>query len=579
MSKILKYEQLFIFSEVQQKCFHCSFGDSVNIIHGANTSGKSTIIQTILYMFGINDVKKYIDPIFTPDFILRLDVTITENDIKTPITIIRNDGSIFIKKGNEPLLSFNGISGDTSFEHRRLKAWLRELLGFNLMLLQGDEYKEASIETMFLPYYISQSVGWVSIRKTFEGLDFYKNFKENFLDYYLSINNNDDLLEKIKLEEERKSLKSKKEVLESTIQEDVEVMVAGLESDTHKVKCTQYITSFKDQETKLKELNSNFLNLCNELEFLKVRQRTLKNIKPNLLKQNPISAGCCPVCRQTLPLTIETAYIHLQDVDDTESELLNIKTKIKAIVTKIDSCEKKRAELSDQIEKERNILNQYSANEVTMERWINSQANEMYVSNIESKKIEILKRLDEITTKLDTFKTETEINSLRNTEKREFRGKFENYMSSLQVEYSIFYGEDRFFDLYKISALPYQGVELLKAMMAYHFAFNQQIKSNNSIHRLPFMLDAIFKEDIDLPNKNLILAFIRDCHPKDTQLIFSMADKIEGDNQIRATTVNDEYYNGLAHLIHISDDKRSILKDWNEEYDELKLETISVMDS
>lgn len=579
MSKILKYKQLFIFSESQRKCFHCNFADSVNIIHGANTSGKSTIIQTILYMFGINDVKKYIDPIFTPDFILRLDCTVTENNNETPITIIRNDGSIFIKKENDPLLSFNGVTGDAAFEHRRLKIWFRDLLGFNLMLLQGDEYKEASIETMFLPYYISQSVGWVSIRKTFDGLDFYKNFKENFLDYYLSINNNDDILEKIKLEDERKKLKSKKEVLESTIQEDTEVIVATLESDTHKDKCTQYINSFKEKETKLKELNSNFLSLCNELEFLKVRLKTLKNIKPNLLKQNPISSGCCPVCHQTLPLTIETAYVHLQDVNDTESELSSIKTTIKAIVTKIDSCEKKRADLSEQIEKERNVLNQYSANEVNMERWINNQANEIYVSNVESRKNEILKRLDEITTELSTFKTEAEINTLRNNQKREFRSKFENYMSSLEIEYSIYSGEDRFFDLYKISALPYQGVELLKAMMAYHFAFNQQIKSNNSVHRLPFMLDAIFKEDIDLPNKKLILSFIRNNYPNDTQLIFSMADKIDGDNQLKAATVNDEYYNGLAHLIHISDDKRSILKDWDEEYDELKSETLSIMNN
>ncbi|WP_423856505.1 AAA family ATPase [Aeromonas veronii] len=38
--------------------FNTSFSSGINIIHGKNTSGKSTLLQSLLYTFGINDEKK-----------------------------------------------------------------------------------------------------------------------------------------------------------------------------------------------------------------------------------------------------------------------------------------------------------------------------------------------------------------------------------------------------------------------------------------------------------------------------------------------------------------------------------------
>ncbi|MFQ8591776.1 MAG: hypothetical protein ACLSGQ_09995 [Parabacteroides distasonis] len=579
MSKILKFNRLFIFSEKQQKCFYCEFKDGINIIHGANTSGKSTLIQTLLYMFGINDVKRYLDSIYTSDFILRLDISVVNQDIETSASIIRNDGFIYIKIGNQPLVSFNGVTGNNSFEHGRLKSLFRELFSFNLMLLHNNEYKEASIETMFLPYYISQAVGWVSIRKTFDGLDFYKNFKEDFLDYYLGINNSDDVIEKIKLEAEKKNLQITKDILETTIQNEPEIIIANLKSDNYKSKCTEYIIAFTEHEKQLQDYHRNFIKLCNKLEFLNIRLKTLNKIKTNQKTQNPITHGSCPVCNQPLPLTIETAYIYRQKFDDTELEIKKIKEQIKQITANLDSIAKKRDELSKEIEKERSILNKYSEKEVTMEDWINDQANEVLAANIESKKATILKSIDEIDKKLKKFKTVDDIEKNRLSIKKDFKSIFIDYLIKLQVKYSLHSKEERFFDLYKISILPYQGVELLKAMMAYHFAFNNLIKSNINIHRFPFILDAIFKEDIEENNKKIILEFIRDNYPKDTQLIFSMADKSESKNQINAVEVNSLYFCNSANLIHVSDNERSILKDWDDKYNDLKLATISIMEN
>nr|MCR5248805.1 ATP-binding protein [Paludibacteraceae bacterium] len=56
----LTLKKLCAFSE-KRKGFVYDFNNDISIIHGANTSGKSTLIQTILYVFGINDMNKYLN--------------------------------------------------------------------------------------------------------------------------------------------------------------------------------------------------------------------------------------------------------------------------------------------------------------------------------------------------------------------------------------------------------------------------------------------------------------------------------------------------------------------------------------
>lgn len=575
MSKILKYNSIFIFSDSQQKYFYCDFQEGINIIHGANTSGKSTLIQTILYIFGVNDVKRYLDPVYLPDSILRLDCSILEDGYEAPMTIIRSEGSICVKVGSSPIQSFEGITGNNSFEHKRLKSFFRELLGFNLLLMQKDEYIEASIEVLFLPYYISQAVGWVSFRKTFEGLEFYKNFKDDYLDYYLGINLPNDLVEKIKLENEKKALLIRKDILEQTIQNEPSMVLANIENDALKDKCVEYVNQLSKNEGELQKLQNNYIELCNELEFFKIRKRLLSKIKSNQSTQNPIQKGCCPLCKQELPYNISIAYQYLQKYEDTESELKDIKLKINTTTASIDSTACKIKELTSKIEKKREILNKYSDGGLTMEQWLDNQAKVLLLSDIESEKGNMLTRIDTIDKELKTYKSDKDIEALRNQYKYKFKASFIKNLACLNVPIP---DDDRFTDLYKITALPHQGVELLKAMFAYHFAFNDLIKSNKSIHRMPFMLDAIFKEDIDTDNKKLILQFVKNNHPSDTQTIFSMADKHNLENQLSAVDSNRAYFDNLANLIHVSDQERSLLKDWVNDYDKMKEDTILIME-
>lgn len=140
MKSQLTYKSFFVYCEQNNTSFFTNFSDGINIIHGKNTSGKSTVIQAIHYTFGINDEKHKLTEILSEKVIFRLDFVLTKEEEET-ITIIRDDDFIFIKREKHPLEKFSGISGNSSKEHIKLKHYLAELFDFNLHLESSEEYK------------------------------------------------------------------------------------------------------------------------------------------------------------------------------------------------------------------------------------------------------------------------------------------------------------------------------------------------------------------------------------------------------------------------------------------------------
>ena len=160
MRTIIKYTQFFIYTENPKKCFCAKFEDGINIIYGANTSGKSSVLQAINYTFGINDEKHKLNEILQEKPIFRIDFEVTRDSMEK-VVIIRDDEFVYIKRGDLPIKKFLGISGSSSAEHIDLKKYISEIFGFNMMVESNGEIQSASIEAMFLPYYVSQDYGWV----------------------------------------------------------------------------------------------------------------------------------------------------------------------------------------------------------------------------------------------------------------------------------------------------------------------------------------------------------------------------------------------------------------------------------
>lgn len=566
----LQFNSIFAYSDSEKKYFYYDFNSGTNVIGGENTSGKSSLLQMLLYACGINDVKDSLSEILEYKPIVRLDCELFKAHENHNILFIRDGDEFYVKYQNK-ISRFFGINADNALEHIRLKGYISELLGVSLVLESNGELKSAPIEAIFMPYYIPQSVGWFSIRKSFGGFEYYKNFKEDYLDYYVGVENGIDREKKAKLNKQLSlmslSFDSIKEIRYSD--DDIQTSMF-IDENSLLSKSEDYLIDYRENLTKLISLEKENIRLNNELSYYRVRKSILHRVNQNLLNQDP-KKDTCPVCKQHLIFTFSDNYKYHQNLNNTYSEFTSCKTKLKEISAKIDANIRTIKKLKNNIDSQSKIFNATKIDSVSLSTWLDAKIYSSIGDKISDKLLKIQNNILRIKDDLKKYKTSDDLVHDRQEYIKRFKRQLAENLNALEVQLPV---EERYLDLYKISALPYQGVELLKAILAYNFAFNKIIAQNNSIHRLPFILDAVFKEDFTGNNEELVCKFIAENKPNDTQLFVSMA----GD---KASKFVKDYLKGNATLIIIGNQgqSRCLFKKYNGEYEQILQEINDITNS
>ncbi|WP_347051881.1 hypothetical protein [Flavobacterium olei] len=572
MKTQLFYKSFFIYCERNNTSFFTKFDKGINIIHGKNTSGKSTVLQAIQYTFGINDEKHKLFEILDEGVIFRLDF-IMRRESNENISIIRDNDFIYIKRENRPLIKYSGIGANNSREHILLKEYLSELFGFTLNLESAGEYKLASLEAMFLPYYVSQDYGWVLALKSFRGLDFFKNFKTDYYDYYLGITNEFDRLKKQELERDKKNFEAKIKFLTDTEQHDDEFKLSKLKDELFISKSLEYIEYYKKNKDELIQIEKEYLTKCNKLTFIEERLKILRIVKKALKAENPIENDC-PTCQQNLPSSIENIYEYYQDFNNTESEITKLKNELKDIKGNINSLETAMSTQKEIVANDYALLHKYKIADLTFTSWLDNKTKVQLSNNILFQIGETTIELNKKNIELKAFKTDDELKKERNSRDYIFKEYFKDYLNELKVKP---FDNELYLLLYQMKIFPKQGVELLKTLLSYYFAFNKVIEQTSYVHVFPFMMDAIFKEDIDEDNRKLILEFIFKNKPSNNQIILSFAESKK--NTKTASEYNEEIMNGKAKLILTNlTDERSLLNSINDEQKEYLKETLYLIE-
>ncbi|OWW23119.1 hypothetical protein B4Q04_22315 [Zobellia sp. OII3] len=575
MKTTLDINSILVYSEENNKFFHTEFKDKLNVIYGKNTAGKSTLIQLILFAFGINDNKIKLAEILAEQIFVRLDCTVKKEQEEKNYVFIRQDETLLIKDENEKVLRFNGISSDNSAEHVKLKKYFNNLFNFNLLLESNSGISDAPIETIFLPYYVSQEVGWVYLRKSFSNLNFYKNFKEDFLDYYLGIENIIDRGEKRKIEKEINRLQQQIRFYTDVEKDNQDLKLANVIDQTLEGKANELISNISEKKNKLLDLENTYVSDSNKLTFLNQRLSVVSKVKRNHKNQEP-GKDNCPTCSQILPSKIEDVYSFFQEENDTISLQRDLKDKVKKLQSRLNSLNKKIESHRADIKSSYLTFNKYSENGLTLERYLDSKANIQLFENLTKQIGQLTIDLESEKEKLKEYKTDEEILIERSKKSKIFKDKYFTNNASLVLP-SL--DEERFYQLYEISSFPFQGVQLHLAVLSYHFAFNYLLTKTSDIHRLPFILDSVFKEDIEQGNKNKILRFINENFPKDTQTILSIADDKNVDSKIEE--YKNEIFKDNAHMICIGNgtEEKALLKDNDDSQKELIKNSFEILET
>lgn len=575
MNLNLHIDSVLIHSEENNKFFFTEFKDKLNVIYGKNTSGKSTLIQLILFAFGINDNKIKLAEILSENIFVRIDCSIKRDGELENYVFIRQDETFLIRDKNKKVIRFNGISADQSAEHVKLKKYFNDLFGFNLQLESNSGIDEAPIETIFLPYYVSQEVGWVYLRKSFSNLNYYKNFKEDFLDYYLGIENVFDREEKRRIEKEVNKLQQQIRFYKDVEKDNQDLKLANVIDETLEGKANILIADISDRKNRLLELEKVYVDNSNKLTFYNQRLSVVSKVNRNHKNQEP-GKDSCPTCTQILPSHIEDVYSFFQEENDTIALKRELNEKIKKMQSSLNSLNKKIEENRAEIGFTFKTFNKYSENDITLENYIESKANTQLFENLFKQIGQLTIDLNHEKEELKKYKTDDDINLERTKKSNIFKSKYFIYNSELGLPAL---EDERFYKLYEISSFPFQGVELHKAVLSYHFAFNYLLTQSSDIHRLPFILDSVFKEDIDGGNRIKILKFITKNFPTDTQTILSIADDKNQDSRIEE--YKTDIFKDKAHLICIGngEEEKALLKENDNSQKNLIEETFEIIEN
>ncbi|ENM3767607.1 hypothetical protein V9R55_003131 [Vibrio cholerae] len=554
MSK-LNLKSLLVYSPNDEKGFYTEFSESVNIIHGRNTSGKSTLIQSIIYAIGINDSKDNLNDINSGDVFFRLDCALEKAGESCNLVFIRSDDTLVLQKGNEPAIRFDGINSNNSFEYGRYKELLSKLIGFNLVLQKQSELVSAPLEAALLPYYVSQSVGWVYIRESIGDYRFYKDFKFDYLDYYCGIESGHERIKKYDLEKEKKELNFELKQLDSYEVKNADLKVSKLLDERFKGEAENYLEGYQSLSKELSDKEAEHTKLCNKSSMLRGRQKVLSQIITNIKNQRP-KIDQCPTCDQHLPGDLKEFYKYSQDVNDALKEKDRVKENIKSNASKLNSIEKSLTYLREKIENEYGVLRRLKSENITFDSWLNHNANLRMLKNISIKKAACEKRIHGINNDIEKLGSGVDIDSLRKAKEREFLSIFKRKASALGVKLP---KETKYQDLYSINSFPYQGVELHQLLMAYNFSFYEMVIKAPTIHSFPFLLDAVFKEDIDSESRSNIFKFLSQETKSSGQVVFSVAeykgDETSSNPLFNVDAIKKEYFPEDTKLICIGDSK------------------------
>lgn len=145
---------------------------------------------------------------------------------------------------------------------------------------------------------------------------------------------------------------------------------------------------------------------------------------------------------------------------------------------------------------------------------------------------------------------------MRKVKEREFLSIFKRKVSALGVQLP---KESKYQDLYSLNSFPYQGVELHQLLMAYNFSFYEMVNENPTIHSFPFLLDAVFKEDIDTESRSNIFKFLSQETKSSGQVVFSVAeykgDETSSNPLFNVENIKSQYFSKDTKLICIGDSK------------------------
>lgn len=506
----LKINKFSILSSEKEKAFSESFTSGINLIVGEKDTGKTTLSRSILYTFGCDVKDTYIVNNTSNIYILEFSID-NQEYILIRQRLKQGRGKNYFK-----LVESNEEKTYIYYDTKSFKEKLNEIFKIKLVTLD-KEGKETKLypNHIFLPFYTDQDNSWQSyLKDTFNYLNFIQDYKKIILEYFTGARSNEYYELKLK----KDTLQQKLQYLNAIIKSKEIIIEENLKNIKilEDIDIDNFISNYKlvldiynniiNSEHKLKEkLNKKIFekNILDEME------EELNNTIDEIVEVNLERE--CPTCHQRIINNFEDNYSLLV----AKHNLIKEREKIRL---EIDDLQKEIDELYNQLEKSRNISDDY-------ERKLQADAN--IISIGERADSYALSRMNlrlerELTNEkleqksLESQHQEVE-NKLKKLNSKDVATTYQKLMIEAFKEMNIKFSYKNYYksNLESVN-INLSGASKVQAFIAQYLTIYKMSLENKETIHLPMIIDTFLKDDftdIEIEKTaKYIFSILKDAH-------------------------------------------------------------------
>ena len=521
------FKEMYLLSHKEKRARHLSLSKGLNIIKGKNDYGKSAVIKCFYSILGAT-----VDYATFPWYADGLQGIIVFELSGEDYYFLNAYGRCALFSAQKELIkTFRGTQ-------ENLANFFKDNIGCNILLETRDTNLEPAFPSaLFSPFYVDQDIGWVMPWKSFTGLSYFKNWKNDIIDSYTGVRPFSYVEAKHKfssLKNNLKDLQKQSKSLNTTITQ-IKESFSDIHSEITVMNFRQDLKQLRDEFEKLSLLQNNVKkqiaeigNQKIELEIqLKAAQVAQKEVNDDyqfaLEHDNVIE---CTMCGAKYENGISDVF-KLACFEDHCTHIIS------QCLQKLDDCNIKLQKLQEQ---DSTITKSLEKIQTTLDEQKGKFKLKDIILDLGRKKIsEIIDlQADDVRKKLNEtnslFVEAQRIyqgeNDLRASRSQRIREEYVKYMSSFLPELGVLTVSNKSYkSIY--SNINTGGSIRPRVLLAYYFSLINLIcqfaETSNVI--FPFIIDSPKQQDMDEDNWVKELDFIIKHQPEDTQMIIGLVDE------------------------------------------------------
>ncbi|HZQ20477.1 MAG TPA: hypothetical protein VFA90_17420 [Terriglobales bacterium] len=528
---------------MEKRARRITFDKTKTVILGTNQTGKSSLVKSIYYAIGAEPAKQH------PRW--------TNADVSTLLKFSVDGQDFMVLRDSNVFLVFTGsgqfLGGHTSVT-LGLGPQLAQLFDFKLVLpSREDTAKVPPPAFLYVPYYVDQDASWQNPWSGFSKLQQFTQWKTPVAEYHTGIRDN----RFYELQAASLNLSRDLNVLAQKVSSLLGV-IKTLEQDAKSIAFDFNPVAFEEhigrllreselllaQENKIKE-ELSYLNGQRALHQsrLEIAKRALGEISADLtfLNELPTDEIGCPTCGNEYTNDFAVRFAIAKDEDRVATFINQIQGDIARLDGEIADVYAKFRLSQTQANKIQGILAE-KQNEVTLDMIIESEGRKSasnllrdQLASAEQERAGIAAEQTEASQALKDHKV-----SLRTTQEKvmgEYRELLRRNLHQLEVNPL---NEDAYSNI--APTIREIGSLLPRTLLAYYFAIWELAAAYSPSTVCPIVIDSPNQQAQDDHSLQVMLKFITERQPKDTQMILSVEKTMDVDIGGKLIELTDKYH-------------------------------------